>query len=82
MREHEIGSRSRSCPASDLVLFVTSADRPFTETERAFLERIRNWGKKVVMVINKVDMLASEQEDVERCGLRRRSRHAPAGNDA
>ena len=28
-------------PRSDLVLFVTSADRPMTESERQFLERIR-----------------------------------------
>ena len=41
----------------DLVLFVTSADRPFTETERAFLEQIRAWGKKIVIVVNKVDIL-------------------------
>jgi hypothetical protein len=44
------------------VLFVTSADRPFTETERAFLEQVRSWGKKVVIVINKVDILESEAE--------------------
>jgi hypothetical protein len=25
-------------PRADLVVFVTSADRPFTESERAFLE--------------------------------------------
>jgi small GTP-binding protein len=49
-------------PRSDLVLFVTSADRPFTESERAFLERIRNWGKKVVIVINKIDILEKEEE--------------------
>ena len=47
-------------PRSDLVLFVTSADRPLTESERQFLERIRAWGKKVVMVINKADILESE----------------------
>jgi hypothetical protein len=45
-----------------MVLFVTSADRPFTETERAFLELVRGWGKKVVIVINKVDILANETE--------------------
>lgn len=44
-------------PRSDLVLFVTSADRPFSESERQFLERIRAWGKKVVIVVNKVDLL-------------------------
>jgi len=49
-------------PRSDLVLFVTSADRPFTESERAFLEAIRAWGKKVVLVINKVDLLRDGAE--------------------
>jgi small GTP-binding protein len=49
-------------PRSDLVLFVTSADRPFTESERNFLERIRDWGKKVVMVVNKIDILEVEGE--------------------
>ena len=44
-------------PRSDLVLFVTSADRPFSESERLFMERIRAWGKKVVIVVNKVDIL-------------------------
>ncbi|NOZ27634.1 MAG: GTP-binding protein [Chloroflexi bacterium] len=51
-------------PRSDLVLFVTSADRPFSESERMFLTHIRDWGKKVVVVINKIDLLDSEA-DVE-----------------
>ena len=46
-------------PRSDLVVFVTSADRPFTESERAFLEHIQQWGKKVVFVVNKIDILDS-----------------------
>ena len=49
-------------PRSDLVLFVTSADRAFTESERAFMERIREWGKKVIIVLNKIDLL--EEADV------------------
>src|SRR5918996_4655043 len=56
IREHE-AITSDFVPRSDLVLFVTSADRPFTETERAFLEQVRGWGKKVVVVINKIDIL-------------------------
>lgn len=59
IREHE-AITAEFVPRSDLVLFVTSADRPFTETERAFLEQVRGWGKKVVVVINKVDILESE----------------------
>jgi small GTP-binding protein len=61
IREHE-QITSGFVPRADLVLFVTSADRPFTETERAFLEQIRDWGKKVVVIINKIDILAGEKE--------------------
>jgi small GTP-binding protein len=64
IREHE-RITSGFVPRADLVLFVTSADRPFTETERAFLEQIRDWGKKVVIVINKVDILGGERELAE-----------------
>ncbi len=51
-------------PRADLILFVTSADRPFSESERAFLQRIREWGKKIIFVINKIDILQSDA-DVE-----------------
>jgi len=47
-------------PRSDLVLFTTSADHPLTESERLFLERILAWGKKVVFVLNKADILENE----------------------
>jgi len=60
VREHE-EITSHFVPRADLVLFVTSADRPFTETERVFMERIRTWGKKVVVVLNKIDLLAKDQ---------------------
>jgi len=62
-RQHEAITRD-FVPRSDLVLFVTSADRPFTESERAFLQGIRDWGKKVVVAVNKIDILESA-EDVE-----------------
>ena len=48
-------------PRSDLVIFVTSADRPFTESERAFMEQIRQWGKKVVMILNKIDLIDDQE---------------------
>ncbi len=60
LREHE-EITNHFVPRADLVLFVTSADRPFTETERAFMERIRAWGKKVVVVLNKIDVLGGDQ---------------------
>ncbi|GAC1360411.1 MAG: dynamin family protein [Herpetosiphon sp.] len=64
IRRHEELTRD-FIPRSDLVLFVTSADRPFTESERLFLEQIREWGKKIVLVINKIDILQpAESEQV------------------
>ncbi len=47
-------------PRADMILFVTSADRPFSESERIFLQLVRAWGKKVVVVINKIDILEDE----------------------
>ncbi|MEL7626721.1 MAG: dynamin family protein [Anaerolineaceae bacterium] len=58
-RNHE-RLTSEYIPRSDLVLFVTSADRPMTQSERVFLENILTWGKKVTLVVNKVDILDGE----------------------
>ena len=52
-------------PRSDLVLFITSADRPMTESERLFLERILTWGKKIVFVLNKADIIENDATLVE-----------------
>ena len=49
-------------PRADLVLFVTSAERPMTESESSVLERISQWGKKVVMIVNKMDILPDAKE--------------------
>ncbi len=47
-------------PRADLVLFLTSADRPFTESERQFLSLAQRWGRSVIMVVNKADLLEGE----------------------
>lgn len=49
-------------PRADLVLFVLSADRPFTESEVSFLRYIRQWGKKVVFILNKTDVFENLDE--------------------
>jgi len=49
------------------VLFVTSADHPLTESERQFLERILAWGKKIVFVLNKVDIFEDDAALQEVC---------------
>jgi len=52
-------------PRADLLLFVTSADRPFTQSEREFLELIGSWGRKVLMVVNKIDILEDDTQRQE-----------------
>ncbi len=61
IRRHE-EITARFAPRADLILFVTSSDRPFTESERQFMERLREWGKSVVVVLNKTDLLAGQEQ--------------------
>ncbi|MFC1959094.1 dynamin family protein [Chloroflexota bacterium] len=52
---------------SDLVIFVLSAKRAFAETDRRYMQVIRDYGKKVVAVVNQCDLLEKrEQSDVRR----------------
>ncbi|MFZ4826320.1 MAG: dynamin family protein [Phototrophicaceae bacterium] len=52
---------------SDLVLFVMSAKRAFADTERLYLDLAKNYGKKIVLIINQIDLLEeAEQEEVRR----------------
>ncbi len=67
IRRHEELTRD-FIPRADLVLFVTSADRPFSESEREFLQRIREWGKKILFIVNKIDILAGPAEQAEVIG--------------
>ena len=75
IRRHEELTRD-FIPRADLVLFVTSADRPFTESERGFLEQIREWGKKIVFVVNKIDILPRPEDRQQVLGFVRE--HAQA----
>ena len=50
-------------PRADLVLFVTSYDRPLTATEVEFLGYIRGgWGKHFVCLVNKADLARSDDD--------------------
>ena len=50
-------------PKADLAIFVTSIDRPFSESERQFLEFVSaRWRRKVLFVLTKID--AREPDDV------------------
>ncbi|MBI5959594.1 MAG: dynamin family protein, partial [Chloroflexi bacterium] len=50
---------------SDLVIFLLYAKRALAETERLYLELARDYGKKIIVVINQVDLLDKrEQKEV------------------
>lgn len=49
-------------PRSDLVLFVTSLLQPLTASELDFLTHIRQWGKKVVFIVNGIDRRNSDEQ--------------------
>ncbi len=52
---------------SDLVIFVISAKRAFAQTERLYLELAKSYGKKIILVVNQVDLLGvNEQNEVRR----------------
>lgn len=42
---------------SDMVIFLISAKRAFAETERIYLETAKNYGKKIILVVNQMDLL-------------------------
>ncbi len=52
---------------SDLVIFVIAAKRAFGESERLYLELARDYGKKIILVLNQVDLLTpAEQAEVRK----------------
>ncbi len=65
-RKHEEIARN-FLHRSDLVVFLLSAKRAFAETDRLYMELLRDFGKKVIVVVNQVDLLEPrEQADVRR----------------
>lgn len=46
---------------SDLVIFLLSAKQAFAQTERLYLELAKNYGKKIILVINQMDLLQPQE---------------------
>jgi GTPase Era involved in 16S rRNA processing len=55
----------RFLPECDAVLFVTSVDTPFTETELDFLHAIRAHVGKIFFILNKTDLLPDDSDLAE-----------------
>lgn len=76
IREHQAITED-FIPRADLVLFVTSFDRPLSESERQFLHFIRDaWGRQLVVILNKADLARSEKD------LEQVKEHIRSGFDA
>ena len=63
LNENHTVLTQRFIPRSDLIVFITSADRVLTLSEKKFLDVIKGWRKRVVVAVNKVDVL--EEGEVE-----------------
>ncbi len=59
--EHE-GIIENFIHRAELVVFITSSDRPLTESERKFIQLLKGkWGRKVLIVLNKIDLKSEEE---------------------
>lgn len=64
VRQHQVLTEG-FLPRADLLLFLTSADRPFTESERQFLALAARWGRTVIVVVNKADLIETPEQREE-----------------
>ena len=60
--EHHEAIAKHFVPRSDLVLFLTTLDKSMSHSERQFLSLIRSYGKKVIGVVNKVDIAGNDHD--------------------
>ena len=65
MQRREQQLAERFVPRADLVLFLTTLLRPYTASEHDFLTYIRDWGKKILFVVNHADV-ARDPDQIER----------------
>lgn len=52
--QHHEALTQQIVPHADLIVFLTSAERPISESEAKFLHKIKQWNKKILVVVNKV----------------------------
>ena len=48
-------------PETDAVIFVTSVEAPLSEAEETFLKDVREYARRLFIVVNKVDLLAPNE---------------------
>ncbi len=49
---------------ADIILFLTSVERPLSKSEQDFLTIVNNtWARKVIVAVNKIDLLTPEETE-------------------
>ncbi len=62
-REHQEIAESY-IKLADFIIFLTSTERPLTESEVSFLKMIKGkWDRKLIFCINKIDLINSQDSD-------------------
>jgi ribosome biogenesis GTPase A len=69
--QHNTSTAESTLASCDAALFVVSPDPPITEVEVNYLARIRPMVGRIVVILNKVDLLGSEETDAVQAFLRR-----------
>jgi len=69
--QHNTQAAEDALPACDAALFVVSPDPPITEVEINYLARVRTTAGRIVLVLNKVDLLGPADADAMEAFLRR-----------
>ncbi len=72
-RAHEDVTR-RFMHRADVVLLVMIATQVFTESNLEYLKQLKTFGKRVIVVVNQIDLLNSEDRDRVREFVREQSR--------
>jgi GTP-binding protein EngB required for normal cell division len=68
---HNTAAADAVLPECDATLFVVSPDPPITQVEIEFLARIRQTAARIIVVLNKIDMLEMKERDIAAAFLRR-----------
>jgi GTPase Era involved in 16S rRNA processing len=69
--QHNTETARAILPECDAALFVVSPDPPITETELEYLARIHATVPKIILVVNKIDVVESEDKAAAVAFLRR-----------
>jgi GTPase SAR1 family protein len=69
--QHNTQAAEAALPACDAALFVVSPDPPITEVEINYLARVRTTAGRIILVLNKIDLLGPADADSMEAFLRR-----------